>query len=54
MTTENEAMFEELRAWMKSPAIGLPKYSADPLVQRRVGRILVNFSAKSRTASGKH
>jgi hypothetical protein len=42
MTIESEALREELRAWMKSPSIGLPEYSADPIVQRRVGRMLAN------------
>jgi hypothetical protein len=46
MTTESDALREELRAWMKSPSIGLPEYSADPIVQRRVGRILANVDAK--------
>jgi hypothetical protein len=51
MTIENntlrETLREELCAWMKSPPIGLPDYSADPRVQRRVGRMLANFDAKS-------
>jgi hypothetical protein len=42
MTIESDALREELRAWMKSPSIGLPEYSADPVVQRRVGRMLAN------------
>jgi hypothetical protein len=46
MTIESDALREELRAWMKSPSIGLPEYSADPIVQRRVGRMLANFDAK--------
>lgn len=46
MTTEIDALCEDLRGWMKSPAIGLPEYSADPVVQRRVGRMLANFGAK--------
>jgi hypothetical protein len=46
MTTESDTLREELRAWMKSPPIGLPEYSADPIVQRRVGRMLANFDAK--------
>ena len=31
---------------MKSSSIGLPEYSADPMVRRRVGRMLANFDAK--------
>ena len=29
-----------LRALLKSPQFGLPDYSADPIVQRRVGRAI--------------
>ena len=47
MTIESDWLREELRARMKSPAKGLPEYSADPIVQRRVGRMLANFDAKS-------
>ena len=47
MTIESDSLREELRVWMKSPAMGLPEYSADPIVQRRVGRMLANFDAKS-------
>jgi hypothetical protein len=46
MTIESDSLREELRAWMKFPAKGLPEYSADPIVQRRVGRMLANFDAK--------
>jgi hypothetical protein len=46
MTIESDSLREELRARMKSPAKGLPEYSADPIVQRRVGRMLANFGAK--------
>jgi hypothetical protein len=47
MTIESDSLREELRARMKSPSKGLPEYSADPIVQRRVGRMLANFDAKS-------
>ena len=40
MTIENAELREDLRAWLKSTAIGLPEYSADLTVQRRVGRML--------------
>jgi hypothetical protein len=43
MTIKNEVLCEDLRAWLKSPAIGLPEYSADLLLQRRVGRMIGNF-----------
>jgi hypothetical protein len=46
MTIENDALREDLRAWMKSPAIGLPDYSADLLVRRRVGGMLADVCAK--------
>ena len=47
MTIESGSLREELRARMTSPAKGLTEYSADPIVQRRVGRMLANFHAKS-------
>src|ERR1700729_259616 len=34
MTIENDGLREDLRAWLISPAIGLPEYSADLKVQR--------------------
>jgi hypothetical protein len=40
MTIENDRLRTDLRAWLKSPAIGLPVYSSDLVVQRRVGRII--------------
>jgi hypothetical protein len=46
MTIENDALCADLRAWMKSPAIGLPEYAADPVVQRRIGRMLATFSPR--------
>jgi hypothetical protein len=53
MTIENDALCEDLRAWMKSPPMGLPEYSSQPSVQRRVGRMLANFSAKFSPQSSK-
>ena len=52
MTTENDRLCEDLRAWMRSPAIGLGAYSEDSLVQRRVGGILANFCTRSFSAAG--
>jgi hypothetical protein len=46
MTIEIDALCEDLRAWMKSPAMGLPEYSTDAVVQRRVGTMLANFGTK--------
>jgi hypothetical protein len=40
MTIDNDALCEGLRAWMKSPAIGLPEYADDPAIQRRIGKML--------------
>jgi len=46
MTIESDVLREDFRAWMKSPAIGLPEYSADLQVQRRVGRMIANCGAR--------
>jgi hypothetical protein len=46
MTIRNEAEREDLRALMKFPQIGLPEYSADPIVQRRVGRAVAETSTR--------
>ena len=40
MISDYDALCEDLRAWMKSPAIGLPEYSDDPVIQHRVGKML--------------
>jgi hypothetical protein len=40
MTIENDVLREDFRAWMKSPEIGLPEYSTDLQIQRRVGNII--------------
>jgi hypothetical protein len=46
MTIESDVLREDFRAWMKSPAIGLPEYSADLQLQRRVGRMIANCGAR--------
>ena len=46
MTIENDALRDDFRAWIKSPAIGLPEYSADLQIQRRVGRMIANCGAR--------
>jgi hypothetical protein len=46
MTIENDELREDLRAWIKCPAIGLSDYSVDPFVQRRLGRMLADIGAK--------
>jgi hypothetical protein len=43
MTIENEVLRDNLLAWKKSPATGLQDYSADPIIQLRVGRMLASF-----------
>jgi hypothetical protein len=43
MTIENEVLRDNLLAWKKSPAIGLQDYSADPIIQLRVGKMLASF-----------
>ena len=44
MKSENKiepgALAEELRALLASPQLGVPDYAADPLVARRVGKLL--------------
>jgi hypothetical protein len=46
MTIENDVLREDFRAWKKSPEIGLPEYSADLQIQRRVGNIIANRGAR--------
>lgn len=48
MTTESDDLREQILAQMKSPQLGLPEYSADPIVLRRVGRVLADTSARVR------
>jgi hypothetical protein len=40
MTIDNDVFCEDLRAWMNCPAIGLPEYSDDPAIRRRLGKML--------------
>ena len=40
MNIEPDTLAEELRALMESPQLGVPDYAADPLVARRVGKLL--------------
>ena len=40
MKTEPDTLAEELRALMESPQLGVPEYADDPLVTRRVGKLL--------------
>ena len=43
---EKESECDFLRALLKSPQFGLPEYTADPIVQRRVGRAVVEASTQ--------
>jgi hypothetical protein len=45
MTTESDALRDELRGLMKFSQKALPDYASDPAVQRRVGRVLANIPA---------
>jgi hypothetical protein len=47
MKTENENLRDNLRALMWFPAMALPEYSTDPVVQRRVGEMLARLSTPS-------
>ena len=47
MTIPTGAFRADLQAWMASPAIGLCEYWADPVIQRRVGRMLVDAAKLS-------
>jgi hypothetical protein len=46
MTIENDILREQILALMKSPQLELPDYSADPIVRRRVGKVLSEISAR--------
>ncbi len=50
MTIEPESERGFLRALLKSPQLGLPEYSADPIVQRRVGRAVAEASNEDQSA----
>ena len=44
MTIKPETLREELQALLGVQDIALPDYAADPIVQRRVGRMLGDYS----------
>ena len=46
MIIEKESECDFLRALLKSPQFGLPEYTADPIVQRRVGRAVAEASTQ--------
>jgi hypothetical protein len=45
MIIKQESQSDFLRGLLKSPQLGLPDYSADPIVQRRVGRAIAETSS---------
>jgi hypothetical protein len=45
MTIETDRLREDFRESMKSFPIGLPEYSADPIIQHRVGRLLATYGS---------
>jgi hypothetical protein len=54
MIIDDDAFCEDLRTWMKSPAIGLPEYSHDPVIQRRVGKMLAETLTDIHAISAKN
>jgi hypothetical protein len=44
MTIKPETLREELQALLRVQDIALPDYAADPIVRRRVGRMLGDYS----------
>lgn len=54
MIIEWESEVDFLRALLASPQFGLPAYSDDPNVQRRLGRVLAVASADLQSQSRPH
>ena len=46
MTNDNDILREQIPALMKSPQLDQPDYSADPMVMRRVGKMLSETSTR--------
>ena len=53
MTIQSEAFRADLHELMTSPVIGLCKYEADPAIQRRLGRMLVDAAKINALAASK-
>jgi hypothetical protein len=47
MTIEDDVLRQALCTLIRSPALELPDYSADPVIRRRVGAMLSGVEAKS-------
>jgi len=45
---ESDDLRNELRSLRDSPAIGLLEYGADPIIARRVGRMIVDAVERSK------
>ena len=54
MAVENVALREELRALIKAPHSELPDYSADPIVQHSVGKVLTETSTNASSHKKTH
>ena len=51
MTVEDDTLRAALRVLMKFSQTALPDYATDPMVQRRVGKVLANIPADVRIHS---
>ena len=51
MTADRDKLRASLRALMESPAAGIADYASDPLIGRRVGRILADAQARHNAAA---
>jgi hypothetical protein len=49
MTITSDDLREQILALMKSPQLVVPDYSADPIVLRRVGRVIADTSVRVRS-----
>ena len=46
-----KSLRDELLAVLASPALGVPEYAADPLIGRRVGRMLADAQIRRRAST---
>ncbi len=54
MAKETDELRDELRALLDSPAMGLLEYGADPIITRRVGRMIVDAVERSKAEHRSH